>query len=381
MNVRLVSLSLALVGFALSVSAAHAEIVIGAVLSLTGPGASLGIPYKNALLLKPRKIGNESVRFIVLDDASDPTTAVTDTHKLVTSERVDAIIGPTSTPQTLAVAGFANSSKVPLLVLAPVRIPKGDEHWIFVIPQSIPLMIDGVVADMKKRGVKTASYIGFADAWGDAVWQAFKQACDASGIRTLSDERYARSDTSVTAQVVRIMKEKPDAVLSGGFSTPAALPHIALTHLGYTGLQYDNHGSVNQDFLRVGGASVEGVIAPTGPLVVNSQLPASNPLKELGAEFTKSYDAKYGAGSANPFAGYAHDAYLMVETAAQKALKKAKPGTPEFRAALRDGIEGIKGLNGTEATYTMSPTDHYGAKTNARVLVQVKNGKWVLLSD
>jgi branched-chain amino acid transport system substrate-binding protein len=381
MNSRLARLPVLGLSLLLMSAGARAEIVVGAILAETGPGASLGIPYKNALQIMKLKIGDEPVRFVVLNDGTDPTTSVQNARKLVIDEKVDVIIGPSNTPQTLAVVEFANELKAPLLTLAPITIPQGKNEWVFVIPQSVALMVDGVVDHMKSHGVKSAAYIGFSDAWGDAVWREFKRAADAAAIRVTSEERYARADTSVTAQVLRTLTKQPDAVMVGGSGTPGALPHIALTQQGYKGLQYDNHGGVNQDFIRVGAKGVAGTIAPTGPLVVNTQLPASQPLKAIGADFPRRYEAKYGAGSANPFAGYANDAYLLIETAAPAALKKAKPGTPEFRAALREALEHVSGVRGTEATYTMTPNDHYGAKDDARVMVHVVDGAWMLVKE
>jgi branched-chain amino acid transport system substrate-binding protein len=379
MSHRLISSCLVGVSLLVASAAGHAEIVIGAILAETGPGASLGIPYKNALMIAKGKFGDEPVRIVVLNDGSDPTTAVKGARKLVAEDKVDVIIGPSNTPQTLAVVEFANELKTPLLTLAPITIPQGKQEWVFVVPQSVALMVGGVVEHMKSHGVKTAAYIGFSDAWGDSVGHEFKRAAEAAGIQVVGEERYARADTSVTAQVLRTIARQPDAVMVGGSGTPGALPHIALTQQGYKGLQYDNHGGVSQDFIRVGTKNVAGTIAPTGPLVVNGQLPATHPLKAIGEEFTRRYESKYGLGSANPFAGYASDAFLLIETAAPAALRKAKPGTPEFRAALREALEQVRSLHGTEATYTISPSDHYGAKDDARVMVQVVDGAWTLV--
>lgn len=157
------------------------------------------------------------------------------------------------------------------------------------------------------------------------------------------------------------------------------MPHIQLVERGYTGPIYHNHGVVNKDFIRVGGKSVEGAIAPTGPLVVADQLPDSNPLKKVGVDFTREYEKAYGSGTRNAFAGYGWDAILMLERAIPEAVKKAKPGTPEFRVALRDALESIRELVGTHAVYNLSPSNHNGTDSRARVLVKVQNGDWVLV--
>lgn len=383
MNTKLRFIRLAAMGSVLCAFSviAHAEIVIGAILSETGPGASLGVPYKNALELQDKNMGGETVRLVMLNDNSDPTLTVKNAQRLMHEMKVDVIIGPSNVPQAMAAIQFADKFQTAMLPLAPLSLPDDKKSWAFVVPQSVGFMVDGVVQDMKKRNVRSAAYIGFSDSWGDAVWAAFKNAAEAAGIEVTTNERYARTDTSVKAQVLRILGQKPDAVMVGGSGTPGALPHIELSQSGYKGLQYSNHGAVNQDFLRVGGKEVAGTIAPTGPLVVIDQLPGTHPLKKIGEEFMRRYEARYGAGTANPFAGYANDAYLMIRAAAPAALAKAKPGTTEFRIALRDALERISGLDGTEATYTFTPEDRYGARDNARVMVQAKDGVWSLLHE
>ncbi len=357
---------------------ASAELTIGVTVSTTGPGASLGVHYRNTFNMLPKTLGGQPVRYIVLDDASDPTQAVRNARALITRDNADVVMGSSSVPNNLAIAEVAADTKTVQIALAPMNLPPEKSTWTFVVPQSIPLMVEGVVKHMQANGVKTVGYIGFNDPWGEGIYKAFSALSEAAGIRIVANERYARPDTSVEAQVLKIVAASPDAVLIGGSGTPGATPAISLAARGYKGAMYGNHGMVNPDFIRVGGKSVEGLIAPTGPLVVVEQLPESNAVKPVATRFVADYDAAYGVQNRNAFAGYAYDAVLLVEKALPEALKKATPGTSEFRSALRDALENVRELAGTHGVYTMSPKNHNGMDERARVLVKVENGAWKL---
>jgi branched-chain amino acid transport system substrate-binding protein len=363
---------------ALAAGAAPAEIVIGVSVASTGPQASLGVHYRNAFELMPKTLAGEPVRFIVMDNASDATNAAKNGRKFVAEDKVDVILGSNGVPATLALAQVANETKTPLVTLSPATLTPENATWVFVVPQPTELMMDAVAKDVKKRGLKTLGYIGFSDGWGDLVYKATESHAASAGYKIVTNERYARNDTSVTGQVLKIMAANPDGVIVGGSGTGGALPQIALRERGYKGPIYHNHGTVNAEFIKVGGKLVEGAIAPTGPVVVAEELPAGYATKALGTEFMKRYEAKFNLGR-NAFAAYSYDAVLVVEAAAATALKKAKPGTPEFRAALRDGLENIKNVVGTHAVYTMTPKDHNGMDERARVLVEVKDGQWRLM--
>ncbi len=368
---------IAVAAFAAS-AAARAEVVVGVQITATGSAAAIGIPYRNTFSLLPKSIGGETIRYVVLDDASDPTTAVRNARKLTSEDRADIIIGSTITPASLAVAEVAAETKTPQISLAPVVAPADKHAWVFAVPQAVPVMVDAIVDDMKAKGVKTVGYIGFSDSWGDIVLRGLTAAAERNGLKIVGTERFGRTDTSVTAQSLKLMSEQPDAILVGGSGTPSTLPQISLRERGYKGLVYQTHGSIGRDFIRVGGKNVEGARAPTGPLMVAEELPDANPIKKVSVDFFKQYEAAYGAGTRNAFSGYSYDAFLLLQAALPAALAKAKPGTPEFRAALRDSLENLKEVVGTHAVYTMSAKDHNGIDQRARVMVQVDNGEWKL---
>lgn len=368
--------------FASAGMVAAKEVSVGVVVSTTGSGAVLGIPYRNVFEILPKEIAGKPAKYIVLDDASDVTTGVRNAKKLIEENKVDVLVGSNSVPITRALMQTADEYKVPLLALGPVEL-NGQEHpWTFGVPQPMPLMISAVLEHMKQNGVKRLGFIGFADAWGDAVYKALQTQTVIPDLEITNDERYQRNDVSLTTQALKVMANKPDAVMVGASGAPGALPHIALNERGYKRTVYNGHGSVSGDFIRIGGAHAEGTVAPTGPFLFAEQLPDSNPVKPVATKYLAMYDEAYGVSARSPFAGYAFDAYLLLQAAVPSALKTATPGTPEFRQALRDALENdVKGVVGTHGVYTMTPEDHNGLDHWARVLVEVKDGKWVLMDN
>jgi branched-chain amino acid transport system substrate-binding protein len=359
---------------------ANAEVTVGVSLALTGGTASLGIPYKNAFQLLPKTLGGEPVKYLILDDESKPDNAAKNARKFVTEDKVDAMMGSAGVPSTMAMVQVAAETRTPMVSLTPVgQMTPDRQHWTFVVPQTTELMMSAVVDHMKARGVKTIGYIGFSDTWGDLVYNALQTLAPAAGMKIVTNERYGRQDTSVTGQVLKVMAASPDAVVVGGSGSPGATPHIALAERGYKGPIYHNHGTVNRAFIDAGKKSVEGAIAPTGALIVAEELPANFPTKAVSSDFIKRYEAAFGAGSRNAFAGYSYDGVLLLDAAVPAALKKAKPGTPEFRDALRASLENVKNIIGTHGVYNMSASNHNGLDERARVLVHVENGQWRLM--
>ncbi|WP_397475199.1 ABC transporter substrate-binding protein [Pusillimonas sp.] len=360
-------------------SSAGAQVTVGIITGATGPGASLGIPYKNTFEVVPRTMGGETVRYVILDDATDTTNAVRLARRLIQEDKVDLIIGSSSVPTTIAVSEVANELKTPQISLSPLPVKPEDNPWAFSVPQPINIMMGSQVEHMQKDGIKTVGFLGFADSWGELVLTGLKNTTKDAGIEIVAEERYGRIDTSVSGQVLKLIAAKPDAVVLGGSGTPGALPQVALRERGYKGPIYHNHGVINRDFLRVGGAALEGAYAPTGPVMVAEQLPDSNPIKKVALEFTQAYEGKFGEGSRNAFAAYSWDAYLLADNAIKTALESAKPGTPEFRTAVRDALENSEEIVGTHGVYNMSPTDHTGVDQRASALVQVEKGDWKLV--
>ncbi|HVR51657.1 MAG TPA: ABC transporter substrate-binding protein [Pseudorhodoferax sp.] len=371
---------LALAGLLALATVAQAQINVGVTLSATGPAASLGIPEKNTIALMPKTIAGQKINYVVLDDASDTTAAVSNTRKLIADSKVDVVLGSTVTPASLAMIDVAAEAKVPMISMAAsARIvePMDDKRkWVFKTPQNDIMMSLAIAEHMGKTGVKTIGFIGFSDAYGEGWFQEFSKAAELKGLKVVANERFGRTDTSVTGQVLKLMAAKPDAVLVAGSGTPAALPQKTLKERGYTGKMYQTHGVANADFLRVGGKDVEGTFLPAGPVLVAEQLPASNPVRKSAQAYIAAYEAAHGKGSVSTFGAHAWDAGQLMATAVPVALKTAQPGTPEFRAALRDALEKIQEMPGAHGIFTMSPTDHLGLDQRARVMVKIENGTW-----
>ncbi|MDC8783747.1 ABC transporter substrate-binding protein [Roseateles koreensis] len=360
---------------------ARADINVGVTVSATGPAASLGIPEKNTLSLMPTKIAGQKVNYIVLDDASDTTAAVTNTRKLLSEHKVDVVVGSTVTPNSLAMIDVASEGGTPMISMAAssriVEPQDSKKRWVFKTPQNDIMMALAIVQHMAASGVKTVGFIGFADAYGEGWLTEFSKIAAVKGVQIVASERYNRTDTSVTGQVLKLMAAKPDAVLIGASGTPAVLPQKTLKERGYAGKFYQTHGVANNDFLRVGGKDVEGTFLPAGPVLVATQLPANHPVKKSALEYIAKYEAAFGKGTVSTFGGHAWDAGLLLQAAIPLALKKAEPGTPVFRAALRDALESVKEMPGAHGVFSMSSADHLGLDQRARVMVKIDKGAWV----
>ena len=360
--------------------AARADITVGVTVSATGPAASLGIPEKNTVDLMPKTIAGQKINYIVLDDGSDTTKAVANTRKLITEDKVDVVLGSTITPNSLAMIDVVAENQVPMISMAAsariVEPVDAKRRWVFKTPQNDIMMSLAIATHMANNGVKTVGFIGFADAYGEGWYGEFAKVAALKGLQIVANERYARTDTAVTGQVLKIVAAKPDAVLVAGSGTPAALPQKTLKERGYTGKYYQTHGVANADFLRVGGKDVDDTFLPAGPVLVADQLPASNPVRKSAQAYVAAYEAAHGKGSVSTFGAHAWDAGLLMTAALPAALKKAKPGTPEFRVALRDAIEQVKDLPGAHGIFSMSPTDHLGLDQRAYVMVKIVNGAW-----
>jgi branched-chain amino acid transport system substrate-binding protein len=368
----------------LAVPAKAADINVGLITSMTGPNASIGIPYAKgtaAGVAYKDEVDGVKIRVQQLDDSSDPTTGARDAHKLIEEDKVDVLMGAGNTPITLAIAAYSREKKVPLISLVPLGNLAADaSSWLVSIPQPAPLMVAAVVDRMKKTGVKTVGYIGFNDAWGDLVYDALQKSVVGTDLKIVTNERYARTDTSVTAQALRNVAAAPDVVMTGGSGTPGALPFIALGERGYKGKVYGTHALINPDFVRVGGGAVEGVICPTGPVVVASQLPESNPIRKVAIDYETAYQKANSEPARGAFAPYAFDGWLVLLNAAKHALAAGtKPGTAEFRQAFRDAMVTTKDLVGTHAVYNFTPGSVSGVDDRSHVLVQLVNGNWKLI--
>ncbi len=356
---------------------ALADLTIGVSISLTGPTSALGIPTKNGIALWPKEIAGEKLNVIVLDDGTDPTKGVQNTRKLITEDHADVIVGSVTTPVAIAMADVCAEGKTAQLMLSPASLPPGKDGWSFRMPQSTAVMAIPIVEHWKKTGVKTYGFLGYSDGYGEAWLKDITAQAEKAGIKQIDVERFARSDTAVTGQALKLMAANPDAILIAASGSGAAMPHRGLVERGYPkGKIYQTHGAATMDLIRVGGADVEGSFVSSGPAVVAEKLPDSNASKALGMQFKSQFEAAYGKGSANQFAAHAFDVMVVLQKAVPIALKKGKPGTVEFRTALKDAFETMGRTPVSQGVLSWTTADHFGYTPETGVLLKVSNGDW-----
>ena len=373
---------LALAFLSLAAGAVHADITIGVSIPLTGPTSALGIPSKNGIALWPTTIAGEKLNVIVLDDATDPTTGVKNARRFITEDKVDVIVGSAATPIAAAMSEVATEGQTVQLMLSPVNLPEGKGAWSFRMPQSTAVMAIPIVEHWKKTGVKTYGFLGYSDAYGEAWLTDIKPLAEKAGIKLVATERFARADTSVTGQALKLVSANPDAVLVVASGSGAAMPHKGLVERGYPKSKiYQTHGAATMDLIRVGAADVEGSFVSSGPAVVAEKLPESNTSKALGVKFKDEYEKAYGKGSANQFAAHAFDVVIVLQKAVPLALKKGKPGTKEFRAGLKEAFETMGRTPVSQGVLNWTPTDHFGYTPETGVLLKVANGDWQVVPN
>lgn len=361
----------------LAATAAQADITIGVSLPLTGPANGLGIPVNNYIKLWPTSIAGEKLKVIVLDDGGDPTKGVTNAKKFTTEDKVDLIVGSAVTPVAIAMAGVAAEAQTVQLMMSPANLPAGRDTWSFRLPQSNAVMAHALIDHMKKKGIKTIGFLGYTDAYGEGWLNDFKaESAKLGGPQIVAVERFARPDTNVTAQALKLVSANPPAILVVASGSGAAMPHKGLIERGYKGTIYQTHAAASRDLMRIGGKDVEGSFVVSGPAVAPEQLPDSHPSKKLALDFVAKYEKAYGAGSRNQFGAHGYDAVVVLEKVLPVALKAGKPGTPAFRSALRDAIENMGRTVLSQGVVTYTKDNHWGFTTETGVILKVVKGEW-----
>lgn len=363
---------------------AHAQIKIGLMVSATGPTSAIGIPQKNTGALLPTKIGDVTIEYIQLDDGGDTTRAVQNAKKLIQENNIDALIGPSTTPNALAILPVIAEAKVPLMATvgtqSVVEPLDANRRWVFKTTQNDDLIAEALVGHMVKGNVKSVGFIGLNDPYGESWYKVFSELAAKAHVSIVASERYGRLDQSVTGQTLKLLAAKPDAVLVAGVGGPGVLPQTTLRDQGFRGVIYQTHGIATDDFIRLGGAKVEGTILAAGPMLVIDEIPDSNPIKAVSLRYIQAYEKLYGTRPAT-FGANTYDSGLILQHAIPDALKKAKPGTEAFRVALRDALENAGNVIGCQGVFNMTPTNHNGMDKRARVLITVKDGKFRYLSE
>ncbi|MRV75018.1 ABC transporter substrate-binding protein [Duganella sp. FT92W] len=364
----------------LAAGQARADLTIGVSMPLTGPASGLGIPSKNGFALWPATVGGEKVKLVILDDASDPTQAGKNARRFVAEDKVDLIIGSSATAPSMAISEVAAEGQTVQLSTSPVELPEGKGGWTFRLAQSNAVMASGLARQMKAANIKTLGFLGYSDGYGESWLREITAAAKSMGIQVTAVERYGRADTSVTAQALKVVAARPDAVLVVGSGSGAAMPHKTLIERGFQGKIYQTHSAASNDLIRLGGKDVEGAVVVAGLAVTPEALPDSHPSKKLAVDFVERYEKQFGAGTRNQFAAHSYDAQLLLQYVVPEALKKGKPGTPEFRAALKQALESTPNIPITQGVIHYTPADHFGLGSNSRMLLTIDKGAWKALA-
>jgi len=360
------------------------QIKIGLMVSATGPTSAIGIPQKNTGDILPRTIGGASIEYISLEDGGDTTRAVQNAKRLLQESHVDALIGPSTTPNAFAILDLIAEGKVPLMatvgtsaVVEPIDAKK---RWVFKTTQNDDLIAAALLKHMARDHVKTVGFIGFNDPYGDNWLKVFGALGEKDGVKVVVAERYGRTDASVTGQALKLIAAKPDAILIAAVGGPAVLPQATLRDQGFKGTIYQTHAVATDDFIKLGRDKVEGTILAAGPMLVIDEIPDGNPTKKVAQGYIAAYEKQFGSKPAT-FGANTWDAGILLQRAIPVALRAAKPGTEAFRVALRDALESEREVVGCQGVFNMSPQNHNGMDERARVLVTIREGRFRLLPD
>ena len=373
---------IALATTALMAGSAHAQLKVGITMSASGPGAALGQPQSKTVPILPKEIAGQKVTYIALDDESDPTKAAQNARKLISEEKVDVLVGSSLTPVSLPLIDIAAETKTPLLTLAAAAVlvsPMDDKKkWVFKVVPNDDIMAKAILKHIAKTGAKKLGYIGFSDGYGEGYYNVLKAEAPKAGIELTTHEVYARNDASVTGQVLKIIASKPDAVFIAAAGTPAVLPQKALRERGYKGPIYQTHGVATNEFIKLGGKDVEGAVFAGESFTIAHDLPQDSPLRKPTEEYIAAYRGAHGGESPNLFGAHLWDMIVLLGRAAPNALKAGKPGSAEFRSALRDELERGKDVYLNNGLSNMTASDHNGYDKRSAFLIKVEGGAFRL---
>lgn len=363
------------------VAAAHAAdpIKIGSVLSVTGGGAYLGDPELKTLQLYVERINKEGgvlgrpLELVHYDDGTDASKANAFAKRLIEDDKVDIIVGGTTTGSTMSMVPLVEKAGIPFISLAggvPIIAPV--KKWVFKTPQTDRMAAEKVFQDMKKRGFTKVALLSETSGFGQSGKKESEAVVGNYGVTLVANETYGPKDTDMTPQLTKI-KGTPDvqAVFVFGFGGPPAIVTKNYKQLGITLPMYQSHGVASDEYIKLSGAAAEGVRLPSGAILVADKLPANDPQKAVTTAYRKTYSERFKE-DASTFGAYAYDGLMM----AVDAIKRA--GSTD-KAKVRDAIEQTKGFVGTTGVFNMSPTDHMGLDLSSFRLLEVKNGDWAIV--
>lgn len=350
--------------------------VIGAMFAVTGDASSLGIPERNTAVMLQEMINSSGginghpLEIKIEDTKGENNEAVSAAKRLVERDKVLAIVGPSRTGTTMAVADYVESQQVPLISCAAgIQIVEPPKKWVFKTPQSDRAAVEKIIDYLKAKGIQRVASISDDTAFGKGGRREIETLFPKAGIEVVAYEEYGPRDTSMVTQLTKIKGTRAQAVVCWGTPPGPAIVAKNMKQLAMGLPLVCSHGVANRTFIDLAGDAANGVVLPAGRLIVVDEIPADNPQKAVLEEYAQRYKEKFNA-DADTFGGHAWDAIQLVAA----ALKTAGPD----RAKIRDAIENTKGFVGTGGVFNFSPEDHNGLTKDAFVMVKVVDGKWKL---
>ncbi|MDA9433578.1 ABC transporter substrate-binding protein [Bradyrhizobium sp. CCBAU 51627] len=365
------------------------ELRIAAIVSVTGAASALGAPERNAVELFDKTWSTRTdlpfkVKVISYDDGSDPTKAVSLTRKAIEEDKAHVVVCCTTTPSSMAILDTVKAAKITMISMASnaaIVEPASERPFTFKTPTSDKLMLQRTLNYMKRQGIKKIGFFGLEDAYGEGGLKELQPVAKEVGIDLAGTERFARQDTNFTPQALRLKQAGLDAVYIHAIPPSADLAHEALKRVGFTGPIYHGAGSSINAFVDIGKANVEGAIVGVGALNVYDQIAKDNPLRPVLAKFAELYDAAYGKGKVDLFAGQSWDAMLLTVNAYQHMAEAKSDDLAATRIAIKNAMEQTREWPGVNGVYNITPTDHLGLDKRSTFLSQIKGGRFVLIEE
>ena len=350
---------------------------IGCIFSVTGPASFLGDPEKKSAIMladqinKKGGINGHPIELVIYDTEGDPTKAVLNINKLIFHDKVLAVIGPSRTPTTLAVIPIAQRAQIPLISCAAgIKITQPVKKWIFKTAQTDALAVAKIYSYIKEQNIKKIAIITVANAFGESGKEQLIKQAPKFGIELVAQESFGPKDTDMTPQLTKIRATPAQAVVCWGTNPGPAVVAKNMKQLDMKIPLFQSHGVASPKFIELAGDAANGIILPTGKILVAKDIPDSDPQKSALLKYIKDYESRYKT-NVSGFGGYAYDGLNLLAIALEKAgADKAK---------IRDELEKIKGYKGVSGVFNFSPSEHNGLTMDAFVLVKIVNGKWQII--
>jgi branched-chain amino acid transport system substrate-binding protein len=352
---------------------------IGGIFAITGPSSFLGDPEKKSMEMVVDEINAQggidghALEAVIYDTEGDPTKTVLATNKLISNDKVLAIVGPSLTPTTLAIVPLVEKEKLPLISCAAgIKITDPIKPWVFKTAQSDLLAVAAIYRHIQKQNIKKVGILTVETAFGESGKEQLVAQAAQFGIEIVQAESFGAKDTDMTAQLTKIRSAQPQAIVCWGTNPGPAVIAKNVQQLNIKIPLYQSHGVASPKFLELAGDAAEGIFLPTGKILVAQQLPDTDPQKAVLLKYIEQFEKRFQM-PVSGFGGYAYDAMHL--------LAAALPGIDGNKEKLRDNLEKLTGLVGISGTFNFSPKEHNGLGADAFVMVQIQKGAWKLLSQ